>query len=87
MPDTIKYSEEELVSLLKNGDQSAFAYLYDHYSGALYGIILRIINNNELSEDILQEAFVKIWDNFQGYDASNFKKKKNDPREIRDHFF
>ncbi len=70
MPDTIKYNEEELVSSLKNGDQSAFGYLYDHYSGALYGIIFRIVNNNELAEDILQEAFVKIWDNFQSYDAS-----------------
>lgn len=70
MPDIIKYSEEELVALLKNGDESSFAYLYDHYSGALYGIIFRMINNQQLAEDVLQEAFVKIWNNFSSYDAS-----------------
>ena len=70
LPDTTKYNEEELIALLKGGDESAFAYLYDNYSAALYGIIYRIINNNQLAEDILQEAFVKIWNNFSSYDAS-----------------
>jgi RNA polymerase sigma-70 factor, ECF subfamily len=70
LPDTIKYNEEELIALLKSGDQSAFAYLYDNYAAALYGIIFRIINNKEIAEDILQEAFVKIWNNFSSYDAT-----------------
>jgi RNA polymerase sigma-70 factor (ECF subfamily) len=70
LPDTIKYNEEELIALLKGSDESAFAYLYDNYSAALYGIIYRIINNNQLAEDVLQEAFVKIWNNFSSYDAS-----------------
>lgn len=70
LPDTIKYNEEELIALLKGGDESAFAYLYDNYSAALYGIIYRIINNNHLAEDVLQEAFVRIWNNFSSYDAS-----------------
>ncbi len=70
MSDTVKYNEEELVSLLKNGDETAFVYLYDNYSGALYGTICRIINNNQLAEDVLQEVFVKIWNSFQSYDAT-----------------
>lgn len=70
MPETIKYNEEDLVLLLKSGDESAFSYLYDHYSGALNGIIFKIINDTTLSEDILQEAFVKIWNNFSSYDPS-----------------
>ena len=70
MSETIRYSEEELVALLKNGDRQAFEYLYDHYSGALNGIIFKMINNHELAEDILQEAFVKIWNNFSSYDTS-----------------
>jgi RNA polymerase sigma-70 factor (ECF subfamily) len=70
LADNIKYSEEELVALLKNGDESSFAYLYDHYSGALYGIIFRMLNNEQLAEDVLQEAFVKIWNNFSSYDPS-----------------
>jgi RNA polymerase sigma factor (sigma-70 family) len=70
LPDIIKYDEEELIALLQSGDQSAFAYLYDNYAPALYGIIFRIINNKELAEDVLQEAFVKIWNNFSNYDAT-----------------
>jgi RNA polymerase sigma-70 factor, ECF subfamily len=65
-----KYSEEELVMLLKNKNEQAFSYLYDNYAGALNGVIFRMVNNLELAEDILQEAFVKIWNNFANYDVS-----------------
>ncbi len=70
MEETTKYSEDELVLLLKNSDRTVFEYLYDHYSGALNGIIFKMVNDKELSEDILQEAFLKIWNNFSSYDAS-----------------
>lgn len=70
MPDTIKYTEEELVMRLQNQDQQAFGYLYDNYAAALNGIIYRMVENRELAEDILQEAFVKIWNNFSSYDTS-----------------
>ena len=69
MPEIKKYSEEELVYLLRNRDQSAFSYLYDNYSGALFGVIYKILEDKELAEDILQEAFVKIWNNFSNYDS------------------
>ena len=69
LPDTLKYSEEELVMLLQGKDQQAFSYLYDNYSAALNGIIYRMVENRELAEDILQEAFVKIWHNFSSYDT------------------
>ncbi|MEP6628752.1 MAG: sigma-70 family RNA polymerase sigma factor, partial [Ginsengibacter sp.] len=70
MPEKVKYSEEELIELLRNGDQSAFSYLYDNYSGALYNIIYKMLEQTELAEDVLQEAFVKIWNNFSSYDSS-----------------
>lgn len=65
-----KYSEEELVLLLKQKDQQAFSYLYDHYASALNGVIYRMVEEKQLAEDILQEAFVKIWNNFSSYDSS-----------------
>ena len=68
LPEIKKYSEEELVMMLQNKDQQAFSYLYDNYSAALNGIIYRLVENRELAEDILQEAFVKIWNNFSSYD-------------------
>lgn len=47
-----------------------FSYLYDHYAPALNAVIFRMVENRELSEDILQEAFVKIWNNFNSYDKT-----------------
>src|SRR5207253_4702565 len=69
LPDIKKYSEEELVILLQNRDQKAFSYLYDNYAAALNGVIYRMVENRELAEDILQEAFIKIWNNFSNYDS------------------
>lgn len=66
----VTYNEHELVSLLKGRDNSAFSYLYDNYSGALYGIILQILDNTELSGDVLQEVFINIWRKIESYDAS-----------------
>ncbi|MCD6066807.1 MAG: subfamily polymerase sigma-24 subunit [Bacteroidetes bacterium] len=69
MTKKIKYSEEELVALLQQKDKKAFEYLYDNYSDALYGITLKIVRGDtDLAHDILQEAFVKIWKNFEKYD-------------------
>ena len=70
MQPIIKYSEEELVTLLREQDQTAFSYLYDNYAGALNGIITRMVDDAQLAEDILQEAFIKIWNNFKQYDTS-----------------
>lgn len=70
MQQAQKYTEEELVLQLQNRNQQAFSYLYDNYAAALNGVIFRLVDDNDLSEDILQEAFVKIWNNFNNYDAS-----------------
>jgi len=64
----VKYNEEELVQLLQQKDQQAFSYLYDNYAPALNAVICRMVEDQTLSEDILQEAFVKIWNNFNSYD-------------------
>ncbi|MEO5782963.1 MAG: sigma-70 family RNA polymerase sigma factor [Ginsengibacter sp.] len=69
MSEVKKYNEEELVFALQQQDQQAFSYLYDNYSGALFGLIYKMVNDKELGEDILQEAFVKIWNNFANYDS------------------
>ena len=54
---------------MKNKDQAAFARLYDSYSGAIYSIILQIVNDEELASDILQEVFINIWRKIEMYDA------------------
>lgn len=68
MGGPVKYTEEELVHLLQQKDQQAFSYLYDNYAPALNAVIYRMVEDQVLSEDILQEVFVKIWNNFNSYD-------------------
>jgi len=58
------------VSRLKSGDQSSFSELYDRYSGALNGIVSRIVLDSEASQDVLQDTFIKIWKNIERYDGS-----------------
>ncbi|WP_207434512.1 RNA polymerase sigma factor [Sabulibacter ruber] len=61
-------SEEKLVAQLRAQDQKAITLLYRNYSAALYGVILRIVKQEEVAEDVLQESFVKIWSAFPTYD-------------------
>ena len=70
MSEKKTYNEEELVALLQSQDQNAFSYLYDNYAAALNGTIYRMVEDIQLAEDILQEAFIKIWNNFKSYDSS-----------------
>jgi len=63
----IRYRETELVTKLKANSQSAFEYLYDHYSAALYGVILKIVKDEARAADVLQESFLKIWRNIASY--------------------
>ena len=65
-----KLSETDLISGLRLGDKKTIEVLYDMYSGSLYGVILRILKEEETSEDILQETFLRIWQKFNYYDSS-----------------
>jgi len=62
------YSEEILITLLRKKNEEAFRYLYDHYAAALYGVVLKVVNEQELANDLLQEIFVKIWNRIDSYD-------------------
>jgi RNA polymerase sigma-70 factor (ECF subfamily) len=66
----LTYHQDELIVLIRNRDQKAFAYLYDNYSQALFGVIDSIVNDQEESEDVLQNTFLKIWNNFDSYDTA-----------------
>lgn len=63
------YTEEELVLLLREGGKAAFSYLYRQYSAVLYGVILKVVHDEQTAQDVLQDAFVKIWSNIAHYDA------------------
>ncbi|MEP6699841.1 MAG: sigma-70 family RNA polymerase sigma factor [Bacteroidota bacterium] len=64
------YSEHELVALLHQRNEKAFGYLYDNYSGALYGIVNSIVTDKEIANDVLQNVFINIWRKIESYDPS-----------------
>jgi len=63
------YTEQELVALLQQRNEKAFGYLYDNYSGALYGIVNSIVTDKEIANDVLQNVFINIWRKIESYDA------------------
>jgi RNA polymerase sigma-70 factor, ECF subfamily len=62
--------ETALVAQLQSGSQEGMAYLYDKYSPALFGVIVKIVGQQELAEDLLQDCLLKIWKNISSYDAA-----------------
>ncbi len=70
MARRISIAEEELVFLLKNKDQKGFNILYNNYSGALFGVISKIVQSDDDANDLLQDTFLKIWRNIDNYDSS-----------------
>jgi RNA polymerase sigma factor (sigma-70 family) len=73
LENTQLYSEEQLVELLRAGNNSGFVHLYLHYSWALYGIIHAIVPERDLADDILQEVFINIFRKINTYDESKSK--------------
>lgn len=63
-------TEDALVSLLQSKDERGFSILYDNYSSALYGVILKIVRSEEIAADVMQDSFVKIWKNIEGYNRT-----------------
>lgn len=61
--------ESQLVSRLYARDETAMAHFYKHYKRALYLTIWRIVRQNEIAEDLLQECMVKFWVAFPTYDT------------------
>ena len=55
---------------IKLGDRVAFQGFYHFSRGYLYRLILRILNNEQLAEDALQESYVRIWHKAREFNAS-----------------
>lgn len=60
--------DAELVALVARGDRLAFAQLYDKYSRPAYSLARRICVAQELAEDVVQEAFMRLWRDPSNYD-------------------
>ena len=66
-------TEQDIITLLQNGDKKAISLLYEHYSGALLSVIKKVIKDNDVAHDVLQESFIKVWKKGKTYDPSKAK--------------
>lgn len=70
MTEPRNISPVELRLLVKQDARKGFEFIYSRYSSALYGILIRIVDDFKIAEDLLQDTFVKIWKNLDSYDDS-----------------
>lgn len=70
MTEPVNISPVELKLLVKQDARKGFEFIYSRYSAALYGILIRIVDDFKIAEDLLQDTFVKIWKNLDNYDDS-----------------
>jgi RNA polymerase sigma-70 factor, ECF subfamily len=54
-------SDEALLSLVAGSDDAALGELYDRFGGVAYGLALRILRDDALAQDAVQEAFLAVW--------------------------
>ena len=54
-------ADEDLISLTDGGDTQALAALYDRHSRVAYSLAYRMMGERQAAEDLVQEAFLKVW--------------------------
>jgi len=59
--DLAHLSDEALVALVARSDEPALAELYDRVGGTAYGLAYRVLRDEALAEDAVQEAFLGLW--------------------------
>ena len=69
MNDQPDISDEELMSLITRRDSAAFEHLYDRYAPVILGTVVKIVQNRAEGEEILQEAFWRVWNQAETFDA------------------
>ena len=57
-----KYSDGDLIELLRQGDISAFTAIHSRYYGMLYQHAYKRMADRDTVKDILQELFIHLWD-------------------------
>ena len=62
-------TDEDLISLLGDGDAQALALFYDRHSRAAFSLAYRMMSERQAAEDLMQDAFIKIWRGAPSYRA------------------
>ena len=55
-------TDAELLDLLRTGDRNAFTTIYDRFCSVLYRVAFRVLNDHDLAKDVVQEAFIMLFE-------------------------
>jgi len=62
-------ADEDLISLVDDGEPRSFAALYDRHSQAAYYLAYRMMGERQAAEDLVQDVFIKVWRGAGSYRA------------------
>jgi RNA polymerase sigma-70 factor (ECF subfamily) len=65
-----RLADEELMTLIADGETRALEVLYDRHGGAAWSLAHRIMGDRQAAEDVTQEAFVSVWRSGGRYEAT-----------------
>src|SRR5437762_11565441 len=63
-----------LIAAVAKGDEAAFERLYAATRAKLFGVVLRILRRQDLAEEVIQEAYVKIWNSAGQFNRSEERR-------------
>jgi RNA polymerase sigma-70 factor (ECF subfamily) len=64
------HEDADLVALVVDGDADALASLYERYGRVAYALARRILNDEQLAQDAVQEVFLTVWRDAGKFDAA-----------------
>jgi RNA polymerase sigma-70 factor, ECF subfamily len=68
--DPVERPDAELIGRIAQGDRQAFELLYDRHSSVIYSLVVKIVRDATEAEDVLQDAFIQIWDKAASFDLA-----------------
>ncbi len=63
---------ERLIARVAMGDRKAFRTLYEKTSAKLFGVSTRVLRDDALAEEVLQEVFLRIWHRADSYKSNGY---------------
>src|SRR3954468_9782543 len=65
-----RLDDRALIARVTEGDGAALETLYGRYGSACYGLARRILSDEQLAQDVVQEVFLTVWRDAHRFDGS-----------------